>query len=45
MSQSSDKGNRKLGVTVVHNKNLNYNLIKIVKCEKTGILIVPKTNI
>lgn len=45
MSKSVDEGDRKLGVTVVHNKDLNYKMIKMGKCENTGIFIVPKTNI
>lgn len=45
VSKSVDEGDRKLGVTVVHNKDLNYKMIKMGKCENTGIFIVPKTNI
>ncbi|XP_063442367.1 uncharacterized protein LOC134722678 [Mytilus trossulus] len=45
VSKSPDNGDRKLGVSADHNKDLKYKMIKMAKCENTCICIVPKTNI
>ncbi|CAC5385671.1 unnamed protein product [Mytilus coruscus] len=45
VSNLANKGDRKLRALAVHNKDLNYKMIKSFKCENTVTLIVPKTNV
>ncbi|XP_063440101.1 uncharacterized protein LOC134721223 [Mytilus trossulus] len=45
VSNSANKGDTKSRVSVVHNKDLNYKMIKSFKCESAVTLIVPKTNV
>ncbi|XP_052063356.1 uncharacterized protein LOC127703018 [Mytilus californianus] len=45
VSNSANKADRKLRALAVHNKDLNYKMIKSFKCENTVTLIVPKTNV
>ncbi|CAG2205497.1 unnamed protein product [Mytilus edulis] len=45
VSNSAHKGETKLRCSVVHNKDLNYKVIKSFKCENAVTLIVPKTNV